>query len=87
MVIKYVGPKRHCRDTTEWHMFALFESHAPSPTITLGAELSEGRFVTFDEFTRMIELGPRQFAPDTIIAASYFRRLAGGEQPRMYRHQ
>jgi isopentenyl-diphosphate delta-isomerase len=70
---KFVTPKWKMGDRTEWEFITVFQGSS-SAQITLSDESEEGRFVSWEEFKRLVESQPESFTPDTLLALEYYPR-------------
>jgi len=68
---KFMTPKWKVDDGTEWEYITVFEGRSSSSEITLSDETGEGKFVSQEEFKRLVESKPESFTPDTLLALEY----------------
>jgi isopentenyl-diphosphate delta-isomerase len=74
-VCRFISPKWKVSNGVEWESIAVFEAVAEDPHIVLSDESQEGRFVSVDEFRRLLGSEPSTLTPDTILSAQYSPRL------------
>jgi isopentenyl-diphosphate delta-isomerase type 1 len=74
-ICKFISPKWKVSNGVEWESITVFEAVAGNPHIVLSEESQEGRFVSVDEFRRLLVSEPSALTPDTILSAKYSSRL------------
>ena len=69
---KFITPKWKLKKGAEWEYITVYEGTSDSK-ITLSDESEEGRFVSPEEFKRLVASERNTFTPDMLLALEFYR--------------
>jgi isopentenyl-diphosphate delta-isomerase type 1 len=72
---KFISPKWEATHGVEWESIVVFEAVSRDANIVLSDESQEGKYISVEEFQRLLNANPPVLTPDTILSARYSSRL------------